>query len=167
MEVIQCTLDRFKDSKASQTIIDKECTGVVTGDSQTHPVMLPITRSRRNATNGQESIIDTPAADSILGEPQVESTNRGKITSVIREGRIRWERRPREPLPQLDDVSEWVGKQLDHLNLPKKYQSVPPEGVLIPLAEDYMAPQATLLPHQHYGIDFYGIHKGEINTCDC
>jgi hypothetical protein len=67
----------------------------------------------------------------------------------------------------LDDVSEWVGKQLDHLNLPKKYQSVPPEGVLIPLAEDYMAPQATLLPHQHYGIDFYGIHKGEINTCDC
>ena len=27
---------------------------------------------------------------------------------------------------------------------------------------DPMAPQATLLPRQHYGIDFYGIHKGEI-----
>ncbi len=25
-----------------------------------------------------------------------------------------------------------------------------------------MAPQATLLPRQHYGIDFYGIQKGEI-----
>jgi hypothetical protein len=27
---------------------------------------------------------------------------------------------------------------------------------------DPLAPQATLLPRQHYGIDFYGIHKGEI-----
>jgi hypothetical protein len=27
---------------------------------------------------------------------------------------------------------------------------------------DPMAPQARLLPRQHYGIDFYGIHKGEI-----
>ncbi len=27
---------------------------------------------------------------------------------------------------------------------------------------DPIAPQATLLPRQHYGVDFYGIHKGEI-----
>ncbi len=44
---------------------------------------------------------------------------------------------PKGTPTQLDDVSEWVGKQLDHLNLPKKYQCVPPEGVLIPLTEDY------------------------------
>jgi hypothetical protein len=59
------------------------------------------------------------------------------MAPVIRERRIRWERQPREPLPHLEDVSEWVGKQLDHINLPKKYQSVSPEGELIPLNEDY------------------------------
>ncbi len=47
------------------------------------------------------------------------------------------ERQPREPLPPLKDVKEWVGKQLDHDNLPKKYQSVPPEGELIPFNEDH------------------------------
>ncbi len=137
MEAIQYILDRFRISKVNQTILEREITDVVTGDHQEHPVMLPITRSRRGTNNSEESNIDTPAANSILGELQGETTNSGQITSVIREGRISWERRTREPLPQLDDVSECVGKQLDHLNLPKKYQSVPPEGVLIPLAEDY------------------------------
>ena len=247
IEMVQCSLDKFRRSKANQMILEQGVTEVVEADHQEQPVMLPITRSKMGARNSPGSSIDTPAANSIVEAPQGETSNNGRIISVIREGRIKWERCPREPLPQLDDVSEWVGKQLDHLNLPKKYQCVPPEGVLIPLAEDYpeglfaipnkdgqpriivpssmikplilqthedihhqnhikvlhvlraayywpnmakdvqewctscatcttasvrrkhlktkfdlMAPQSRLLPRQHYGIDFYGIHKGEI-----
>jgi hypothetical protein len=138
IEVIQCTLDKFRSSKAYQMILEQGVTEVVEADHQEQPpIMLLITRSKLGASNSLESSIDTPAANSIVEAPQGETTDKGRVTSVIREDRIRWERRPREPLPQLDDVSEWVGKQLDHLNLPKKYQYVPPEGVLIPLAEDY------------------------------
>ncbi len=122
MEVIQYTFDKLRSSKANQTIREREITDVAAADHQEHPVILPITRSRRDANNSKESNIDTSAANSIVGEPQGETTNSEQITSVIREGRIRWERRPREPLPQLDDVSEWVGKQLNYLNLPKQYQ---------------------------------------------
>jgi hypothetical protein len=111
--------------------------------------MLPTTRSQRKIVVGKDSGaqpsgdsegnsgIHTPAADSVVGGSQEGPTSGSQVVPVIRGRRIRWERQPREPLPPLKDVKEWVDKQLDHENLPKKYQSVPPEGELIPLNEDY------------------------------
>ncbi len=124
-------------------------TNVADTDPSPYSIMLPptrsqrhiagggVSRSQRNAASGEDSSIHTPAAGSVLGESQAGPTSDDQITPVIRERRIRWERQPREPLPPLKDVREWVGKQLDHENLPKKYQSVPPEGELMPLNEDY------------------------------
>jgi hypothetical protein len=62
--------------------------------------------------------IHTPAADSVVGEVQEGPTSGSQVVPVIRERRIRWERQPREPLPPLKDVKEWVGKQLHHENAP-------------------------------------------------
>ncbi len=79
MEVIQYTLDKFRNSKANRTILEREITEVVEADHQEQPVMLPITRSRRDASNSMESNIDTPAANSIVGIPQGETTDSGKM----------------------------------------------------------------------------------------
>ncbi len=139
----------IKEAQANQLTLRDNHTNGTDVDSSPCPVMLPTTRSQRNITrggdskaqrsgdNGGDSSIDTPAADSVLGGSQEGSTSDGRIIPVIRERKIRWERQPREPLPPLEDVKTWVGKQLDHENLPTKYQNVPPEGELIPLSEDY------------------------------
>jgi hypothetical protein len=120
-------------------ILGDNYTNIDNTGSSSSPVILPITRSQRNIVgrrvsraqpngdNGGDSSIHTPAADSVVGESQEGPTSDGQIIPVIRERRIRWERQPREPLPPLKNVKEWVGKQLDHVNLPKKCQSVPPE----------------------------------------
>jgi hypothetical protein len=136
-EIIQWDFDRFRSAKANQVTLDDDNVKVANTDPHPYPAMLPITRSRRNVASGGNSSIHTPAANSVLGESQADSTVNGRIAPVIQERRIRWKRQPREPLPHLEDVSEWVGKQLDHMDLPKKYQSVLPEGELVPLAEDY------------------------------
>jgi hypothetical protein len=46
-------------------------------------------------------------------------------------GTIKWTNVPRQPLPKLDDVSLWVGNQLNHERMPAKYQHMAPEGELI------------------------------------
>jgi hypothetical protein len=170
------------------------------------------------------------------------------VTPINEHGRLSWKRSPREPLPRLTPVAQWIGSQLDHDNLPKKYSCEPPEGelikdipgqpadllgipnhlgahprIIVPKAVreaitmhthedihhqnhqkvthilkplyywpgmdrdverfisecetcrrgtirrrhlkmifDPHAPSARALPRQHYGLDFYGVHKGEI-----
>jgi hypothetical protein len=81
IEVIQYALDKFRNSKANQTILEQGVTEVVEADHQEQPVMLPITRSRLGASNSLESNIDTPAANSIVEVPQGETTDKGRVTS--------------------------------------------------------------------------------------
>ncbi len=81
-------------------------------------------QGHNEALLAERTQVYTPAADSVSGESQAGPAFGDQITPVIRERRIRWERQPRQPLTPLKDVKEWVGKQRDHENLPKKYQSV-------------------------------------------
>ncbi len=132
---IQWAFNRFKNNKANQLILGDNYTNVPDTGPSSCPVMLPITRSQRNVVggrdsraqrngdNGGDSTIHTPAADSILGESQEGPTSDSQVTPVIRERKISWERQPREPLPPLKDVKEWVGKQLDHENLPRNIKA--------------------------------------------
>ncbi len=53
--------------------------------------------------------------------------------STFEHSRIKWKRIPREPIPQLSEISAWRGKQLRHENMPKKYQHMHPDGKLIPM----------------------------------
>jgi hypothetical protein len=37
----------------------------------------------------------------------------------------------RQPIPSLQDVSLWIGHQLNHKRMPKEYRNLPPDGELI------------------------------------
>jgi hypothetical protein len=93
--------------------------------------MLPLTRSRkrimRNDTEQSEPTL-TPAHSTTRTQ---SSLNKQLITPTNEHGRLSWKRSPREPLPRLTPVDQWIGSQLDHDNLPKKYTCGPPEGELI------------------------------------
>ena len=73
---------------------------------------------------------------------QVIQTLGEGIQPVIHEGRIKWKRVPREPIPELSDINTWVGKQLMHKNMSHKYQHMQPKGSLI--ATDSSFPEGLL-----------------------
>ncbi len=52
-------------------------------------------------------------------------------------GTIRWTNVPRQPIPKLDDVSLWIGHQLNYECMPTKYQHMSPEGELLASIEGY------------------------------
>jgi hypothetical protein len=115
LEAIQHTLDKkLKGSKGNQaTLASEDITrNQANHDRQSFAMMLPVTRSRRNHTD-ENSVVDTPSAGAVLGEDQEGASGRGRVAPVTQGERVRWERRPREPLPHLEDISAWVGKQLD------------------------------------------------------
>jgi hypothetical protein len=93
--------------------------------------MLPLTRSRkriiRNDIEQSEQTL-TPAHSTTRAQ---SNPNKQLITPTIEHGRLSWKHSPREPLPMLTPVDEWVGSQLDHDNLPKKYTCGSPKGELI------------------------------------
>ncbi len=79
------SFDRFKNDKANQLTLDDDHTQVANADPNPCPVMLSITRSRRNVTSGeQNSSIHTPAANLVLGESQAGFTSDEQIAPVIR-----------------------------------------------------------------------------------
>jgi hypothetical protein len=57
--------------------------------------------------------------------------------STLKLNKIKWKRVPGEPIPLLSEISAWVGKQLRHENMPKKYQHMHPEGKLITMDSTY------------------------------
>ena len=59
------------------------------------------------------------------------------VAPVHEQGTIRWTNVPRQPIPQLEDVSLWVGRQLNHKRMPKEYQNMPPEGELMASIDGY------------------------------
>ena len=115
-------------------------------------IMLPATRSmaksKLNNNNEEHSGHKKYKSkfrtqkDSVEDKSQVIQTLGEGIQPVIHEGRIKWKRVPREPIPELSDISTWVGKQLMHKNMPRKYQHMQPKGSLI--ATDSSFPEGLL-----------------------
>jgi hypothetical protein len=212
--------------------------------------MLPLTRSRKRIMGNDTEQSEPTLAPAHSTTRAQSNLSKQLITPTIEHGRLSWKRSPREPLPRLTPVGHWVGSQLDHDNLPKKYTCGPPKGeliknipghpadrlgipnhlgahprIIVPKAVreaitmhthedihhqnhqkathilkslyywpgmdrdverfisgqsvkhaewgtirrrhlkmifDPDAPSASALPRQHHGLDFYGVHKGEI-----
>jgi hypothetical protein len=101
-------------------------------DISTH-IMLPSTRSMAKRTKNIKNQSSSTSQES-SHEQQVIKED---ITPVVSEGRIKWKRLPREPIPQLSDINSWVGQQLRHANMPAKYLNVQPKGNLIPMDSTY------------------------------
>ncbi len=93
--------------------------------------MLPLTRSRKwmmgNDTEQSEPTL-TPTHSTTRAQSNLKKQ---LVTPTIEHGRLSWKRSPRKPLPRLTPVDQWVGSQMDHDNLPKKYTCGPPKGELI------------------------------------
>ena len=209
-----------------------------------------ITRASRNVgrQSADDSTISTPASETIIsGQRHVTRHSTSSISPQLRGGRITWKNTPKQPIPQLDDVNQWIGHQLNHQRMPEKFMDTPPHGLLITQVNGYPdgllaipdkngspriivpksqveglvlqchedihhqshvkvlhilksifywpgmsaeverictacqtcltasvrrkhlktkfdlhAPQSTAMPRQDYGIDFYGVYKGEI-----
>jgi hypothetical protein len=66
-----------------------------------------------------------------------ERVDHSEEQPAIKTGGIKWNRTPKEPFPQLSEISAWVGKQLWHKNMPKKYQHMHPKGKLITMDSSY------------------------------
>ena len=96
-------------------------------------IMLPTTRAmasqRINSTTMPSK--KRRAIHKSIEKVHGDRENRSKDQSTIKPGGIKWTRILREPIPQLSEISTWVGKQLWHENMPKKYQHMHPEGKLI------------------------------------
>ncbi len=59
------------------------------------------------------------------------------VAPLHENGTIRWTNVPRQPIPKLDDVSLWIGHQLNYERMPTKYQHMSPEGELLASIEGY------------------------------
>ncbi len=94
---------------------------------------FPVTRSR----NRLDTTVSTLAANSILsGGREVEGHETRTITPVLENSRIRWANVPKEPIPELKDVSAWIGHQLNHRRMPKEYLEAP-KGNLLTFMKGY------------------------------
>ena len=86
---------------------------------------LPITRSSSKHSNREDvdnSNISTPAAESIiLGQRHIERNSTSSVSPQSTNGRIKWTNTPRQPIPQLEDIKQWIGHQLNHQRMPDKY----------------------------------------------
>ncbi len=82
--------------------------------------------------------MSTPAANSILsGGREVGGHETRTITPVLENSRIRWANVPKEPIPELKDVSKWIGHQLNHKRMPKEYLEIAPRGHLLTSMKGY------------------------------
>jgi hypothetical protein len=95
--------------------------------------MLPSTRSMARLTKNVKKRPSNTTSES----SHKQQSSKEDVTPVISEGRIKWKRIPREPIPQLSDINLWVGQQLRHANMPTKYLNVQPKGNLIPMDSTY------------------------------
>jgi hypothetical protein len=74
----------------------------------------------------------------ISGERHTDKHETGNITPVIESNRIKkWKRVPKQPIPELLDVIQWVGHQLNHKRMPKEYMDVAPVGRLLASLEGH------------------------------
>jgi hypothetical protein len=124
----------------------------IKSELESSEIMLPATRSMakskpsdnkaEHAGNKRYKSRGRSTKESESGKSEVIRTLGENIQPVIHEGRIKWKRVPREPIPELSDINTWVGKQLMHENMPRKYQHMQPKGSLI--ATDSSFPEGLL-----------------------
>jgi hypothetical protein len=101
---------------------------------------FPITRASRNVSrqSADDSTISTPASETIIsGLRHVTRHSTSSVSPQITEGRITRKNTPKQPIPQLDDVNQWIGQQLNHQRMPEKYMDTPPQGLLITQVNGY------------------------------
>ncbi len=82
-----------------------------------HAESFPITtRSSRNSNREDvdSSNISTPAVESIIsGQRHIDSHSTSSVAPQISNGRIKWTNTPRQPIPQVEDINQWIGHQLN------------------------------------------------------
>ena len=112
---------------------------------------FPITRSKRRLQNKdndetaepirserEDYSIHTPSSGTILsGDRHTEVNGSSSVEPILERRKISWVNVPRQPIPQLEDVSLWIGHQLHHKRMPKEYQHLHPEGELIASLDGY------------------------------
>ncbi len=78
-------------------------------------------------------LYSTSSVPSGLVGPVISSEEHGisYVAPVHENGMLKWSNVPRQPIPKLDDVSLWIGHQLNYERMPVKYQHMTPEGELI------------------------------------
>ncbi len=97
-----------------------------------------VIRNEASATHADWVSIQTPAAEGIVsGDRHSEEHGISSVAPVHENGTIRWSNVPRQPIPKLDDVSLWIGHQLNHERMPAKYQHMAPEGELVASLDGY------------------------------
>ena len=81
----------------------------------------------------------TPAAEAIVsGDWHSEEHGISSVAPMHENGTIKWSNVPRQLIPKLDDdVSLWIGHQLNYERMPAKYQHMVPEGELIASLDGY------------------------------
>ena len=94
--------------------------------------LMATTRSRKRTVSNdgeQSEPILTPAHGTITRTRSAVGNQ--MVVPTLERGRISWKRSPREPLPVLAPMEQWIGVQLDHVKMPAKFMREPPEGELI------------------------------------
>ncbi len=87
-----------------------------------------ITRTQRRA----DTSVSTPAANNIItGERDISGQETRTITPILDNNKLKWANVPKQPIPELQDISLWIGHQLNHKRMPKEFKDVPPNGKLI------------------------------------
>jgi hypothetical protein len=103
--------------------------------------MLPTTRVMAKQPMDSKSISIKPRKHRTINKSKHQLDedvgDHREDRSTFGQNRIKWKRTPKEPIPQLSEISAWVGKQLRHENMPKKYQHMHPGVKLIPMDSTY------------------------------
>jgi hypothetical protein len=67
---------------------------------------FPVTRSRSRV----DTSVSSPVANSIVtGERSSGGYERGTIIPVLENQRVKWKNIPKQPIPELQDVNQWIG----------------------------------------------------------
>ncbi len=141
LEVFQESLMREREDTAARHLHFKERNEPDCGDpiecfDETATLeAFPITRSKLRS----DTTISTPAANNIIsGERDTGGQETRTITPVLEHNKFRWKNVPKQPIPELQDISKWIGHQLNHKRMPKEYQNTPPDGKLISSLKDIL-----------------------------
>jgi hypothetical protein len=134
LEVFQESLMREREDTAARHLHFKErnepdCGDPIESFDETATLeAYPITRSKLRS----DTTISTPAANNIISaERDTGGQETRTITPVLEHNKFRWKNVPKQPIPELQDISMWIGHQLNHKRMPKEYQNTPPDGKLI------------------------------------
>jgi hypothetical protein len=128
LEVFQESIARERDASTIRRKHYEKLGELDYGD----PVTLeafPITRAQHRA----DTSVSTPAANNIItGERDISGQETRTITPILDNNRLKWANVPKQFIPELQDISLWIGHQLNHKKrMPKEFKDVPPNGKLI------------------------------------